>query len=136
MRKWVAVKVHPDTAAELDEKLNVTLSSPTSGYALGRSVGTGTVLDDDPTGGLEVGVAGAGIVEGDTGKARKVAFAVMLSAPTLSAVTVDYTIAGGIATSPGDFDDLSSARTMGLRSVFASDRGTRSLGLRCPATAG
>ena len=80
VRGWIFGQVRPDTKTESDETLTVTLSAPTGGFTLGRSVGTGTILDDDPTGGLEVGVGDAAIVEGDTGNARRVLFPVTLSA--------------------------------------------------------
>ncbi len=104
-RKWVSVKVHPDTSAEPDETFTVTLTGPTGGYTLGRSVGTGTIIDDDPTAGLEIGIGDTTVVEGDSGKARKVAFTVTLSATSLSIMTVDYIIASGTAISPADFND-------------------------------
>ena len=104
-RKWVSVKVHPDTSVEGDETFTVTLTGPTGGYALGHSVGTGTIIDDDPTAGLEIGIGDTTVVEGDSGKARKVAFTVTVSATSLSIVTVDYIIASGTAVSPADFDD-------------------------------
>ncbi len=54
-RKWVSVKIRPDTSPEADETFTVTLSNAPGGYALGRGAGTGTILDDDPTGGHALG---------------------------------------------------------------------------------
>jgi len=41
------VKVFPDGVAESDETVVVTLSAPTVGATLGRSIGTLTIRDDD-----------------------------------------------------------------------------------------
>jgi len=39
--------VFPDGVAESDETVVVTLSAPTAGATLGRSIGTLTIRDDD-----------------------------------------------------------------------------------------
>ncbi|MBA4285858.1 MAG: hypothetical protein C0434_10045, partial [Xanthomonadaceae bacterium] len=45
--KSVALSVRGDTVIEEDETFFVTLSSPSTGTALGRSQATGTIIDDD-----------------------------------------------------------------------------------------
>lgn len=46
-QKPVVIPVYPDTTAEPDETVLVTLSSPSSGVDLFRAVGTATILSDD-----------------------------------------------------------------------------------------
>ena len=45
--KSVALSVRGDTVIEEDETFFVTLSAPSSGTTLGRSMATGTIIDDD-----------------------------------------------------------------------------------------
>jgi microcystin-dependent protein len=97
VQKYVKVLVYSDELPESSESLTVTLSNPT-GATLGRSTGTGTIVDDDTHAGTVVSVGDASVVEGDTGKTRAAQFAVTLSKPATSQVTVTYRIVPGSAT--------------------------------------
>ena len=94
----VLVPVVGDTATEADEKLTVWLTNP-QGLTLRRAVGTGTISNDDspPSTALRISIGNAWLVEGDTG-ARNLNFAVTLSAPAPTAVTVSYATVLGTAT--------------------------------------
>ena len=46
--KTITVLVNGDTKFEADEAFTVVLSNPTNGTTISRSVGTGTILNDDP----------------------------------------------------------------------------------------
>ena len=96
--KYVAVPIYPDGSAEADETFTVTLSSPTGGYEIGRSVATGTIIDDDAStkSGVEVSVGDVQVVEGTTGR-RAVKATLSLSAPATHEVRVDFTIVSGSA---------------------------------------
>ncbi len=52
-----------------------------------------------------VSVGEAKVVEGDSGKARNVQFAVTLSEPATSEASVDYTLVPASASAPDDFND-------------------------------
>ena len=95
--KYVSVPVYPDTTAEGDETLEVTLSNATAGYAIGDDVGTGTIIDDDPVSETLASVGDASIHEGDTTK-RNAKLRVTLSQPAPSLMSVDYTIVPVTAT--------------------------------------
>jgi chitinase len=103
----IAVKVLPDTSSEEDETFTVTLTDATGDITLGDTVGTGTILDDDPIGGLTVSVGDTAAVEGDTprnpGAAGNASVPVTLSAPAAGPVTVVATVAAGTATAGVDF---------------------------------
>ena len=51
VRKFIAVSVLGETVLEPDETIEVTLSNPLGGAALGDGVGTGTIIDDDSNSG-------------------------------------------------------------------------------------
>jgi hypothetical protein len=90
--KTVTVTIYGDTTAEADETFVVTLSSPTGGYVLGRSVGTGTILNDDGiVSGITMGVADTSIVGAKSGS-QSMKFEVMLSAKATNTVSVVYTL--------------------------------------------
>lgn len=100
VQKYVNVVVYSDDVPESSESLTVTLSNPT-GATLGRSMGTGTIIDDDTHTGTLVSVGDASVVEGHTGKTRLAKFPVTLSKPAASPVTVTYRIVPGSAS--GDY---------------------------------
>jgi hypothetical protein len=95
--KTIGVPIFFDLAVEGDETLTVTLSSPSAGLVLGRSVGTGTILDDDAAGGVTLGIGDGSIVVQRGGK-QSLKMQVTLSAPLLNAVTFTYTKVPGTAT--------------------------------------
>ncbi|HEX5613894.1 MAG TPA: hypothetical protein VFZ83_01955 [Acidimicrobiia bacterium] len=97
VRKVVSVPVYPDADVEGDETLTVTLANPTGGVNLGRSVATGTIIDDDPGSGPAMAIGDISIVEGDVDK-RVAQLGVTLSQAVNEEVLVDYIVVGGTAT--------------------------------------
>jgi hypothetical protein len=95
LEKFVSVPVYGDAAAEANETFDVNLSNVSgSGFVLGTSTGVGTIIDDDVTSGLRVGVGDVRIREGSAGS-RTVKVPVTLSAPAgATTVTVPYVISG------------------------------------------
>jgi hypothetical protein len=89
----VSVTIYGDTTTEPDRTFAVTLSSPTGGgYTLGRSVGTGTILNDERVGsGISMGVGDAAIVTAANGS-QSLLLDVTVSAKPGSPVNVNYTI--------------------------------------------
>jgi alpha-tubulin suppressor-like RCC1 family protein len=105
-KKPVAVIVIGDASAELNETVTVTLSSPTGGAVLGRSVGTVTILNDDANAGVKVSVGDVSVVEGDSGGGTSgtvAQFAVTLNVGAPSAMTVQYTTMNGSALAGSDY---------------------------------
>ncbi|MFM7617496.1 MAG: Calx-beta domain-containing protein [Actinomycetes bacterium] len=94
----VEVNVTPDLTAESDERMELVLTKATV-VPLGRSVGTGVILNDDGITMVQprITIGDAKIVEGNTGT-RNVELLVRLSGPQSKAVSVNYTtrtVAGG-----------------------------------------
>jgi uncharacterized repeat protein (TIGR01451 family) len=81
----IAIPILGDRLNEPAEDLIVTLSAP-QGAVLGDSVAVVTILDDDP---IAIRVADARVVEGHSGQTLA-RFAVTLSVPSVSGVTVAY----------------------------------------------
>jgi N-acetylneuraminic acid mutarotase len=105
--KTIAVTVFGDTTVEPDEIFKVMLGNPTTGgYVLGRSMGTGTIMNDDGvTSGMTIAVGDASIVGAAAGK-QSLKIPVTLSAKATSRVTVNY------AATP-DSADFSSTSSLG-----------------------
>ena len=102
--RYVTVAVYPDQEVDPDETYEVTLSNPTGGYALGRSVGAGTIEDDDPGTGLTVGIGDTTLIEGSVGTTNAASLTVSLSAPATSSVSVQVVVLDGSATvAAGDY---------------------------------
>ena len=106
--RQIAVKVCGDTTPETDETFVVALWGVNSGYSLTRNVGTGTIIDDDttPGAGVQVSIGDASLREGDSA-ARTLKFALTLSAPSPTPVTVGYVVTSGTA-SCGSSTNVSS----------------------------
>jgi alpha-tubulin suppressor-like RCC1 family protein len=113
--RTLSVQILGDTAVEGDETFSVSLTSAGGGVVLGRSTGTVTIGDDDPTAGLELGIGDLTVVEGDTGSARKVRMPVTASTSPTSDLTVAYVVGAGSATRGDDF----TARTSGTVTIRA-----------------
>ena len=121
--KAVSVLVVPDTTAEADETVRLTLSGAT-GATIGRATGTGLILDDDPVAGNPIRLGDASIVEGDT-KSRPVFVTARFAAPLAGPLTLSYAVEAISATGaakpkgvPGDF--LLRSRTLNLRAGSTS----------------
>jgi glucose/arabinose dehydrogenase len=96
--KTISVTEFGDTTIEPDETFTVTLSNVTGGFELGRSVGTGTILnDDDGVIGATIGV-GDGTIVGQRSGTQRIAFPVTLSQPQAAPVALTWTLTPGSAT--------------------------------------
>jgi hypothetical protein len=87
-------KVVGDNEAEANQTFSVVLSSPSSGFALRRPTGTGTILDDDtsPPSGPRVDIGDASVTEGDTGGSRVLRFSVTMSSAVAAPVAITLRI--------------------------------------------
>jgi glucose/arabinose dehydrogenase len=99
------VKLSGDTTVEPDETYRVALSNPVNA-TIARAIGTGTILNDDPSSGLRVSVGDARISEGNSGQ-RLLTFTITLSDPAPAPVTVDYSTASQTAIAGSDFNPTS-----------------------------
>ncbi len=101
--RHLLVRVKGDTDVEGDETVLLTLTAVSGGPVLGRANGTVTILDDDPTSGVEWSVGDARVVEGDAGTPRRVEVPVTINAPQAGSETVWFTVLAGSATAGVDY---------------------------------
>ena len=99
-QKTISVTVTGDKAAELNETLALTLSSP-AGATIADGAAVGTILTDEAIV-PRIVMADATVKEGDGG-ARDLSFTVTLSQATTNPVTVTYATADGTATAGQDY---------------------------------
>jgi hypothetical protein len=111
------VRVFGDTTVEPTENFRVRLVGP-NGAVLGRSVGTGRIIDDDPEPGQRISIGDASVVEGARGT-RSARFTVSLSVAETENVTFHYATVGGSALAGTDYrtQDLDGHIPMGSTSV-------------------
>lgn len=107
----ISVILRSDSVVESTEAFTVTLSAPTPGVALGRSIGTVSILDGDASSARRVHVGDAAVVEGDSGPATLLQFPVTLNRPALRTTTVKYALAGQSASTGTDFSSSSGTVT-------------------------
>ncbi len=119
---FINLTLRSDSTLEGTETFAVTLSAPSSGVALGRSVGTVSILDDDASTARSVNVGDAAVVEGDTGTPTVLQFPLTLSRVALQNTTVKYALASQSALVNGDFKPLSGTVTFlpGQHTKFVS----------------
>lgn len=98
--KSISVAVSGDTLDEADETFTVTLSAPVGATLGAKSVGTGTILDDDDP--PVVSIEGVALAEGNAGT-KTFPFTVRLSAASSKPITVAYSTANGTATAGSDY---------------------------------
>lgn len=103
--KMVNAVVLPDEVDEGNESISVTLSNPTGGATLGRSIGSGTIVDDDPGVGTRLSISDESVVETDSGKPQ-LRFWVTLSRPTTTVTAATVTVTGMTATAGIDFRSI------------------------------
>jgi hypothetical protein len=103
----IAVVVNGDTLLEPNETFVVTLTNPANA-TISDSVGTGTILNNDPP---AIAIDNVSVSEGNSGTVNA-AFTVTLSQPTTSTVTVSYATANGTATAGSDYVAKSGTLTI------------------------
>jgi chitinase len=97
----ISIPVRGDAAVEPKESFSVWLHDPTGGQ-LGRAVGVGRILNDDPTSGLRVAIGDGSVVEGRRGS-RAVRMTISLSTSSTSSVSVAYGTADSTAIAHSDY---------------------------------
>jgi hypothetical protein len=121
----IGVSVIGDSVVESNETFTVSLSSP-SGAQLGAgSSATATIVNDDVQAAppvVTISPANVAVTEGDAGPATA-RFTVSLSAPSQSAVTVNYATANGSATAGQDYTAAAGTVT------FAAGQTTQQISL-------
>lgn len=99
MWKTVAIIVNGDGTAEADESMQILLSGAT-GATIADATGAGVITNDD--GDPAISIADATIIEGDSGSSNAVV-TLVLSNPSSSIVSVDWTSSNGTAVTGGDY---------------------------------
>ena len=106
--KTFTVAIKDDVLNELNETINLNLSNPTGGAALGNASSVLTIVDDDPK--PTISINDVSQSEGNSGTTN-FDFTVKLSAPSGQSVSVDYTTFGGTAVLGSDFQLASGTLT-------------------------
>ncbi len=91
----ITVTVNGDDFNEMNEKFTVTLAGATNA-TLGRTMGTGTIMNDDALPSLSID--DVRVIEGNSGTTTSAMFRVSLSAPSGQIVSVDFATADGTGT--------------------------------------
>ena len=103
--KTINVMVRDDDVDEVDETVEIALSSPGNArLALDMRRAVGTIEDDDPE--PELSIEGATVDEGHEGARSPLVFTVTKDGATSKVVTVGYAVAGGTATAGIDYEAL------------------------------
>jgi hypothetical protein len=105
----ITVNINGDTKYENNEPFYLRLSSP-SGASFGDSVGTCTIVNDDPL--PSISINDTSVVEGNSGT-RSMVFTVRLSNPTYAIVRVGYATQGVSATT-SDNDYVGKSGTLSI----------------------
>jgi hypothetical protein len=92
--------ISPDNMYEPDETFTFAVSNPTNATLGAQSVGTGTIINDDPR--PTVGVNSRIVTEGNGGTTT-MTFTVSLSRPSYQTVTVDFATVDGTAAAGSDY---------------------------------
>jgi hypothetical protein len=114
----ITIAITDDLLDEADETVNLTLSNPSLGVALGFQPATAllTIRDNDPPPALSV--SDVTVTEGNNGTVNAI-FTVSLSAVSGQDVTFDYATANGTATAGQDY-----AAASGMLTIPAGQPGT------------
>jgi len=123
---FASVKQIADGAIEGDETFSVTVLGITGGPAVlgDHDTGTGTILDDEGSSEVSVGVGDAGAIETDTGS-PKIALPFTLSSPLPSSeVWVTWDLAAGSATPGSEYKPLTKPKVTKIKAGKTSAQGT------------
>jgi hypothetical protein len=104
------VVVSGDTTVEPTETFFVNLTDPV-GATLADAQGQGTITNDDARAPPALSISGVSLYEGNRGT-RVARFAVRLSAPSASTVTVAFATANGTATAGSDYVNRAGTLTL------------------------
>ncbi len=101
--KYFAVLVWPDSIVEGDESFSAVLGTPTNAV-LGDGVGTGTILDDDPSSGPKVSIGDSLVYETCLGTPKpRAVVTTTLSSGQGSPVVVNVASSDGTAAAGNDY---------------------------------
>ena len=108
VQQTVSVTIYSDTIAEPTKTFALTLSGLVLAGSAGSStllnpIGSGSIIDDDPSAGQHVDVGDQTIFEGGIGKVHSAQIAVTLASPATAAASVHYSVTGVTATRTVDF---------------------------------
>ena len=95
--KTVSISAKGDAALESTEDFTVNLGAPSATAVVADGVGNATILDDDSSGALQLGIGDVAVPEGDNGAVVKAQFLVSLDHAPGTTVTVNYTTGDGTA---------------------------------------
>lgn len=105
----IPVTINGDLLDEANETFSMVLSGITNASLSGAAQATCTIVDDDAPVLPKITISNASVVE--TASGSEMVFAVSLSSPSTSPVSVLYTTADGTAKSPGDYTSESGTLT-------------------------
>lgn len=116
----VDIAINGDTDAESDELLHLLLSNATAGISIVTPQLNGTIADDDTTNQPRprLTISNSSLDEGDTG-AVDMTFALSLSIPATTAVTIDYVTEDDTATAGADYTTVSGTVTFAIGDTTA-----------------
>ncbi len=108
--KTISISVKGDAALEATESFTVNLGAPSATAVVADGVGTATIIDDDGSAALQLGIGDVAVPEGDNGAVVKAQFLVSLDHAPGATVTVNYATNIGSA-GANDFTSKSGALT-------------------------
>ena len=104
--KNIPITVNGDTIVELDETINITLSSPTGGATItGTNPSTLTIQNDDTD--IAVAISPSSVVEDDVTDPALV-YTFTRTGVTTGAITVNFSV-GGTASFPADYAQIGAS---------------------------
>jgi len=103
----INIPIVTDTIFEADEAFTVTLRTPVN-VTIARSAATVRIMNDDPV--PQISISDVTVAEGNTGTVNAT-FAVTLTNPSSSTITVNYGTADGTALAGIDYNALSGTLT-------------------------
>ena len=108
-RKDVRVTIHGDTEVEKREYLHLKLSNPSANSRIGKRVGLGTIIDDEPW--IRFARHSTHTPEGNSGENRSLRVPILLDKPAAAPVTVEYRLENDTADTGVDIENATGTVT-------------------------